>query len=357
MTRQDASIPEKWLFLELWGLGDAILMSSALRAAIDSGKSVTVVTKPATIALLSPAFPQVSWIEWTAPWTAFRGKYHLWRWDWKSLLKVISGLRQQKFECGFSPRRDPRDHLLLSLAGVRKRYSFRHSWSAAFLNQAIDWSETPRHRWEDWNALIEHAGLTSNESQPSLPGDAYCKAIPTQLAELPRPWIVLHTGAGKPARLWPEASWRTVVEALRQNFNFSLIVIPDPIGHGKSLDGIADAFLDNLSVQALAATLAQADAMLGHDSGPAHLAAAVDTPVFAVFGPTEPRWFRPLHPDATIVHDPQCPFFPCRDYCRFEEPQCMTRLSPDRIRASLVPWLKKNLPDCTITERDSSENG
>lgn len=318
-------------------------MTHALRAALDSGASVHAVVKPATRVLLAPAFPAVTWIEFSAPWTAFRGKYQLHHWPWQSLGKLINALGKEYFTDGFSPRPDPRDHLLLYLAGVQRRYGFRHRLSLGFLNEGLTWPDEPHHRADDWAALMAKANISLPSIHPTLPTRPYADQLPAQLAELPRPWVALHAGAAQPVRRWPETRWREVIAKLRCEMSFSLILMPDPGGHGEGLTDLADATLQELSLTALAATLSEADALLAHDSGPAHIAAALGTPVFAVMGPNYPERFGPRHPDAAILHDPQCPHFPCRDYCHFDEPRCLTRLKADDALKILIPWLKKNL--------------
>lgn len=61
--------------------------------------------------------------------------------------------------------------------------------------------------------------------------------------------------------------------------------------------------LPGLGLGAYAAVLAGAAAVLANDSGPMHLAAAVDAPVLGVFGLGEPARTRPWSPRAAIVGD------------------------------------------------------
>ncbi|WP_309387789.1 glycosyltransferase family 9 protein [Cerasicoccus frondis] len=317
-------------------------MTHALQAAINAGDDVTVLTKPASRALLEPTFPTIRWVELTAPWTAHRGKYRLWQWNWRQLASTIRRLRALRIDDAFSARPDPRDHLLMWLIGAKHRRSYQHAWGKPFLNAGLDWPNEARHRAEDWRALAASAGLTPTE-RPNLPADAYAESLPAALKNLPRPWVLLHTGAAQPTRRWPEEHWRRVIAELRGQSEFSLILMPDPTGHGEGLKPIANVTLDSVSLPTLAATLAAADAVLAHDSGPMHIAAAFGTPVFAIMGPNLPVRFGPCHPDAAFLHDPQCPHFPCKDYCHFEEPRCITHFSAERCLETLIPWLEMRL--------------
>lgn len=68
--------------------------------------------------------------------------------------------------------------------------------------------------------------------------------------------------------------------------------------------------LDDLSLGQLAAVFARCRAMVGNDSGPTHLAAAVGIPTFAIFGPTDPRQWRPWGPRVTAMSS-SMPCAPC----------------------------------------------
>jgi heptosyltransferase III len=59
--------------------------------------------------------------------------------------------------------------------------------------------------------------------------------------------------------------------------------------------------LEGLDLVEVAATLAVCQSYLGNDSGISHLAAAVGTPVTALFGPTDPAVWRPLGPAVRVV--------------------------------------------------------
>ena len=76
--------------------------------------------------------------------------------------------------------------------------------------------------------------------------------------------------------------------------------------------------------------------MITTDSGPRHFAAAFNTPVITLFGPTHIAWTRTYHPQAWhILH--QVPCGPCqRPVCPEGHHRCMRDLSPETVfRAAL----------------------
>jgi heptosyltransferase-1 len=72
----------------------------------------------------------------------------------------------------------------------------------------------------------------------------------------------------------------------------------------------ADRFLNltgNTSLVSLPALISRADWVISNDSGPMHLAAAMQVRTFAIFGPTDPRLFGPYPLNAPTNHVIQAP--------------------------------------------------
>jgi len=319
------------LIIELWGIGDATLMSSALQGLLAEDWDVTILAKPQTCALLKPNYPKIRTIELDAPWTAFYGKYQLARWPWLTLFRVLKQLRQQRFDAAISVRSDPRDHLLMWLAGVGRRLGFSTWWSRLLLNEPIVAREPDAHRVEDWWKLQDRlTGSSGRHFPPHLtPDAALVKQFHLRLGSDPRPVIALHCGARIAVRRWPEAYYRQLLLSLRQKFDFQLVLIPDPDGYGGGLADLADQTFSRLSLPELLALLSCATQVLCNDSGPCHLAAALGIPVIVFFGPQRPELFRPFGEHHLVVIRDICPYRPCSDYCRFPEPYCLTKLTPD----------------------------
>jgi ADP-heptose:LPS heptosyltransferase len=132
---------------------------------------------------------------------------------------------------------------------------------------------------------------------------------------------VIHTGAGQPAKLWPAERYRELAASLNGAGWQTEILDDSLVGVGELMD-----------------RLATADRFIGNDSGPGHLAALLGVPTFTV-GPQMPEVFSPRHPDAKWIEGAPCRFKPCRDYCRFSEPLCLTALDTATVHRSVASWL------------------
>src|SRR5262245_27751252 len=109
------------------------------------------------------------------------------------------------------------------------------------------------------------------------------------VARVARPLLVVHRGAGAPAKRWARDAFAAVVSAWRGG----VVELLGPAeAHDEPLDG-AVAVRD-WSLPDVAALLRLADRYVGNDSGVSHLAGAVGTCGAAVFTSTDPVRWRPL---------------------------------------------------------------
>jgi ADP-heptose:LPS heptosyltransferase len=318
------------LLLEFWGLGDLTFATSFIRAAL-TRYDVTIAAKAHAKALLEPTFPQLHFIEYDPPWTAFRDKYDLSRWDWRRLRATLALFRQAPFDAAVTVRHDPRDHFLMWLAAAKRRVGFPTKGSGLFLTDRVCLSDATAHRVERWRALGKALDLPQmDRAEPCLAHANYRSSrIDKLFRQIRPPVLCLHVGARLHTRRWPEESFAALLEKLRASFQFHVVLVPDPDGFGAALERLVDTTLRDLSIGELVDLLGRTDLLIGNDSAPAHIAAACGRPVFAIFGPTDPDWFHPWGNRANVIIRDICPWRPCFDYCKFREPHCLTKLSPE----------------------------
>ena len=118
------------------------------------------------------------------------------------------------------------------------------------------------------------------------------------LVGLDRPYVVVHPGASVPARAWSAASNAALVDALVEAGRRVVVTgAPDErdlaagVAGPPGRPGVRN-LAGRTGLAGLAAVLAGAGAVVVGNTGPAHLAAAVGTPVVSLFAPTVPssRW-------------------------------------------------------------------
>jgi heptosyltransferase-2 len=79
------------------------------------------------------------------------------------------------------------------------------------------------------------------------------------------------------------------------------------------------------------ALLARCGYLVTNDSGPMHVAAALGTPLTAIFGPTEWRRTSPLTGRARLVRAEGVPCAPCKRRECDREPLCMLGVTPKMV--------------------------
>ncbi len=320
----------KLLVLELWGLGDQGFATPFLRAASECFR-VTLLAKPTATDLQPHFWPRIEVAPFTFPWTALHGKYRLYRWPWRELMRLTRKLRAERFEIGLSARWDPRDHFLLALFGVRRRYGFPRVGSRIFLNHPLTRPEVEPHRYEYWR----------------LAGQALGMDLPP-LNQLPRPpkrtqrTILLHSGASTPLRVWPLDRYLNLVRRLR-HLNHPVQVVCDPNQRDWWRSQGEDQVAVPQSVAELVRLLEQSGLFIGNDSGPGHVAAIQGVPTFTLFGPQIPERFVPVHPAAEWMEGKPCPYKPCFDYCRFPSPHCLFDVTEGEVWEKVEAFVHRNL--------------
>jgi len=320
----------KLLIVELWGLGDLVIATPLLRAAAERF-DVTLLAKPYALDLQRRLWPDVRVVPFVAPWTAFKNKYRLWQWPWREIVRLRHRLAGEDFASGLSARWDPRDHLLLKLAGVRNRIGFPRVGSRIFLTQPLSRPEPEAHRYESWRAV---AGALNLE----LPPREKISIPPAPRRET----VLIHSGAGQPVRVWPLENYRRLAARLRRE-NLPVQIACDADQRDWWLRAGEDHVATPATVTELIALTDRAGVFIGNDSGPGHIAAFCGLPTFTFFGPQLPEWFAPLHPAAEWMEGRVCPYMPCSDYCRFPTPHCLWNIREEEVWARVEKFTAKHL--------------
>jgi ADP-heptose:LPS heptosyltransferase len=138
--------------------------------------------------------------------------------------------------------------------------------------------------------------------------------------------IAVHPGSGSMRKNWQgmaafAAAWRAA--------GGQVVSIAGPAEIESDAVIPHDARLRNQPLDRMAAVLIRAAGYLGNDSGISHLAGMVGVPTLVLFGPTDPRQWRPQGVAVHVLHAPQ----PCRrcDPERF----CTHRVSVDEVLETL----------------------
>jgi ADP-heptose:LPS heptosyltransferase len=168
---------------------------------------------------------------------------------------------------------------------------------------------------------------------------------------LETPYALIHPGATSPSRRWAPERFAAVGDALRRRGLQIGIVgtgVERPLALAvlRAMRAPAVDLCGRTGLGALAALLADARLLVGNDSGPAHLAAAVGTPSVTLFLSGDPvRWAygSRRHRVARVqVECNPCPHLRCPI-----DHRCASRLQVARVLAEVDAVLDSTMPPCS----------
>ena len=225
--------------------------------------------------------------------------------------------------------------LLARASAAPRRLGFspshlRERAAALFYTQTV----TPTHSHVvDWNLdLALAAGARDRLTDAPLPPGRPEGDLPAG------PFVLACPFAGWAAKQWPLDYYEELAALLRETGHQLVLNLSSPISsnlpqHISGLPGLIDA-------------TRRAAAVVGLDSGPLHLAAALRKPGVALFGPTDPARNGPYGGTIKTLRDPAAP----TTYRRMNEIlPCMRALTPRMVFENLLPCLTTASPNPTPT--------
>jgi len=114
--------------------------------------------------------------------------------------------------------------------------------------------------------------------------------------------VLVHVGSGSPTKNWPAGRFAEVIRALQAPVR---LVVGEADSAAAAAVEAALSYkpprLEHPPLDDLAARLAGCRAYLGNDSGVSHLAGLSGARTVVLFGPSDPRIWRPLGPDVHVL--------------------------------------------------------
>jgi heptosyltransferase I len=228
--------------------------------------------------------------------------------------------------------------VLLSRGKRKLGYDSLQEGSGLFLNEKIP-EDMTKHAVERYLDFPRHLGCDT--AKPEFPiglREAHFNRVEALLAEkkidIGKGFVGVSPVAYWETKLWDEAKFAGLCDRIVTQIGLP-VVFTGESGEGviariRSLMQAPSASVaGETTLRELAALYKMASVLLTTDSGPMHLAAAVGTPVVALFGPTSPERTGP-YGDRHIVIRHGLPCSPCfRKTC--ETLECMKTISVDEV--------------------------
>ncbi len=234
------------------------------------------------------------------------------RYTLRDYLRLAQLLRRASFDLAFVLDRSPMLTLLPWLADVPRRVGPDSLGRGFSLTDRVVVSAAPQqlqHQAEIYLGLARAIGLLVDSPHMSFiptPEERQKISPDSHLRAAVFPGGGSNPGMQLTAKRWPLERYREIVRrlVLERDMHVLLIGGPDDKVLTQTLmegldvpDGTVTDLAGKTSFGIMAAYLEACALFIGNDSSPMHLAAAVGTPVIAIFGPTSPQEYGPYPPN------------------------------------------------------------
>ena len=277
----------------------------------------------------------------------------------RSFLPTVRELRRRRFSMVFNMHGGPASAVLTGFSGAPVRVCWAGRQFSFLYNVRVPLPAAADARFRMHTA--EHrlqqflwAGLPAGPAPPAAlyPQPDALAAMQLGLAEKGiapgKRYAVLRPGGAVPNKCWPVESFAQLARWLREEHGLVPVV---NLGSGD--EGIAAAVekhlapvsvvIASLDLRRLIALTAGADLLVGNDTGPTHIAAALGKPCVVIFGASDSAAWRPWQTGHRVVENvfpcERCPAGKC---ATFRESRCILTVTVDQVRQACQELLTEN---------------
>jgi ADP-heptose:LPS heptosyltransferase len=236
-----------------------------------------------------------------------------WRRGFADSLAGVRDLRRRRYSCVIDFQGLYKSALLARLSGAPQRVGFdsrfaREPGASRFYTQRV--TSSGRHVAEMNLSLAVAAGAPRPEVM-TCPLRLPPEELPALREMLEREkldeFLVISPGGGWRSKCWPPERYGALCAELWRRLSVRAVVNAGPGEEDLACAVISAAapakpVLFSPTLRELAALLGRARVVVAADTGPMHLAAALGTPVVALFGPTDPARNGPI-PKGTVLRN------------------------------------------------------
>lgn len=266
--------------------------------------------------------------------------------DWAGRRRLAADLRSRNYDRAIVLPNSWKSALVPFLAGIPRRTGYLGEFRYGLLNDVRRLNKMAIPRLVDrYCALAQPPGEVDGACPaPRLrvDGQAQASALRRLGLALDRPVLALCPGAEfGPAKRWPEVHYAAVardrLEAGWQVWLFgsakdhAITQVVQGLSGGRCVD-----LAGRTTLEEAVDLLACARCVVTNDSGLMHLAAAVEVPVIAVYGSTDPGYTPPLSGQARVLRlDLRCS--PCfKRKCPLGHLDCLNKLGPEQVLEAMA---------------------
>ena len=274
----------------------------------------------------------------------------------RSYGRLLGALHRTRFDAAIAAHRSFRTGLLLLCSGATLRLGFKGAPGAWAYDRRIAW-DPAKHAVERYLDLSVPLGGDPDlaSGQPELAVEPAARRRVERLlrsarVDPDRKLLCIAPGSIWPTKRWPAAGYAKVVDAASSRGLVPLLIgSADDRGLCLEVARLASSPVAMLAgrttISELLALLERSRALVGNDSGPAHIASAVGTPVVSIFGSTVPEQGYTAYGSQTwIVEQGDLDCRPCGRHglrrCPLDHFRCMREVGAEEVLGQVDELLR-----------------
>ena len=318
--------------------GDVILCTPVFESLHSAGHEVIAVVRPQAVRLIE----HNPHIEKIIPYDKSKGIVEFFR--------AVYSLRQAQCEISLSIQRYLKSVLLPIYAGIGHRVGFDIAQVSSLYTHDIAYD---RDKHEVERCLMLCAGIS-----PTTGFTPKVVITDDEISQVNEILFVNQLNGNNfvimaPGSVWATKRWRGYRELawmFKNQLNYQVVLLGSEQDYNICREIASGGLAINLARQTnilqSAAIIKQAKLAITNDSAPAHIAAAVGTPVITIFGPTVPEFgFTPYAKDSVIIENKDLYCRPCSKHgpktCPEKHFRCMTEITPAQVFRVCEKYLAK----------------
>ncbi len=266
---------------------------------------------------------------------------------------LVKKIRERKYDIAIDLFSGPRSAILsyLSSAPLRIGEDKRKSLRGYLYNKRVNFSKGVIHVVNQHLLLVE-AALGKLKPMPTKlflteEEKIFSRKFLEDLDIKTGIKIGIFPSSGWKNRNWPAENFARLVNLLFKKYRAYILIFggkKDKVNINKLVSHINVPFykIDNLvSLRQLMALIKTCDLFISNDTGPMHLAVALEVPVIALFGPQTPLKYGPWMPKKVVVFYKKLPCSPCQQFTdNCKDNKCMKAIKVEEVFSAAVSLLE-----------------
>jgi len=258
-------------------------------------------------------------------------------------LRFILALKTRRFDTAILLHRSFTRALMAYLAGIPRRIGYYTGKRATLLTNGIGPPSEEMHKVDYFLNIASELSIKDCGKQYeffiSESERAYIKDLLRSSTIGDGDFLtVVNPGGNWLAKRWPKENFAELSDRLIEEFGAKVVIsgaakdrtLAEEIASAMKKKG-AFVFCGKTDLKQLAALFERADLLVSNDTGPTHIAAAMETPLVALFGPTSPRLTGPRgRGKISVLWKAEECMVPCYDLsCAYN--RCMRLITVDEV--------------------------